>query len=516
MRVVVLGAAAVAAAALVAVGVAGSQAVLPTGHVGAVGPQVRAAVHRPPETIHRVRPRGTNAWRLAKPALAGQIQGYATAVSALPGQAVGLRVSTTARRFRVRAFRFGWYRGGAAHLVWRSGWLPGERQAGSTFSDYETRTVVANWHRSATISTVGWTPGVYLLQLIASTGWQYDVPLVVRSPSVQGRVVLVAPVATWQAYNTWGGYSLYQGAGGDRPAFAVSFDRPFAAPGHADLLYGVVPVVVEAERLGIPLAYRTDLDLTGRRSLAGARAYVSMGHDEYWTPSMRRAVLWARSRGTNLAFLGADTEYWRIRLGPAATGSRRVVVGYRWSYPQDPLYVRGSGRATAPFGYPPLPRPEEALTGLRYECYPVDAAYRVTSPRWWGYAGTRVHAGSSFAHLVGIEADGVHPGPATPRPMQVLSDSPYSCLGTATSAQSVYYTSASGAGVFNAGTLRWTCALHRRCGDVTVSRAAARFTRRVTANVLRVFATGPAGRTHPTIDNLGGYQLGAGWTAPAG
>ena len=46
-------------------------------------------------------------------------------------------------------------------------------------------------------------------------------------PELTGRVVLVAPVNTWQAYNQWGGYSLYHGPSGDRRAWAVSFDRPY-------------------------------------------------------------------------------------------------------------------------------------------------------------------------------------------------------------------------------------------------------------------------------------------------
>ncbi len=518
MRAVGLGGIALVAAVVVGAGVVSSHASAPTTHrrasthvggrllPGAVGQRVAGATrttarHRP------VRLRGTKAWRISKPAYDGQIEGYATSISADPGQPVALRVSTTASRFRVKAFRFGWYRGGQARLVWASRWLPGEQQPGPTFSDYGTRTVVADWHDSASLHTSGWAPGVYLLRLVASTGWQYDVPLILRSPTVRGRVVLVAPVATWQAYNAWGGYSLYHGPADDRRAWAVSFDRPFQAPGHSDLFYGVVPVVVQAARRGIPLAFRTDLDLTGARSLAGARAYVSMGHDEYWTPTMRKVVLHARDRGTNLVFLGADTEWWRIRLASSPTGPQRVVVGYRWDYGLDPVISRKPGLTTGPFDYPPVPRPEEALTGLRYECYPVDAAYRVVSPRWWGFAGTHVHAGTRFPHLVGIEADRVYPTAAMPRPMQVLSSSGFRCRGKPTSSQSVYYTTTSGAGVFNAGTLRWTCALHRSCGVVTVSRATERFARRVTANVLRAFARGPAGRAHPARTNLDRFAL---------
>ena len=43
-------------------------------------------------------------------------------------------------------------------------------------------------------------------------------PYVVTSPSAAGTVALVAPITTWQAYNAWGGYSLYAGANGDSPS----------------------------------------------------------------------------------------------------------------------------------------------------------------------------------------------------------------------------------------------------------------------------------------------------------
>jgi hypothetical protein len=231
---------------------------------------------------------------------------------------------------------------------------------------------------------------------------------------------------------------------------------------------------------------------------------------------MRRAVMTARRHGTNLIFLGADTEFWRIRLSGSAVGPGRIVTGYRWDYPVDPMRLRHPALSTAPFGYPPDPRPEEALTGERYECYPVDAPYTVSSPHWWGFAGAGVHAGEQFPRLVGIEADRVYPSPGTPRPLQILSYTRYSCLGVETSAESVYFTTRSGAGVFNVGTLRWTCALVKHgCGAYPVDAATERFVRRVTGNVMRVFARGPAGRAHPAQANVGHYYLPATHTVPA-
>ncbi len=314
----------------------------------------------------------------------------------------------------------------------------------------------------------------------------------------------MAPVTTWQAYNDWGGYSLYVGPPGDRRSWAVSFDRPYPAPGAGEMRFGVAPVVVAAERLGIPLAYLTTIDVDRRAdALVGARAYVSMGHDEYWTRATRRHVEQARDRGTNLLFLGANTMYWRIRLADTGERAGRTITGYRIDAARDPA---PPSLRTGMWRAPPDPRPENAVTGMEYECFPVDEPFRVVSPGWWGFAGTHVRQGEQFDHLVGVEADRVYPVPGTPRPLQVLAHVSYGCRGIATSAEASYYTWRSGAAVLDLGTLQWTCALAHRC-RAQMGQRTVRFVNRVTANVLRAFARGPAGRRHPAHDNVSRFSL---------
>jgi predicted RNA polymerase sigma factor len=55
--------------------------------------------------------------------------------------------------------------------------------------------------------------------------------------------------------------------------------------------------------------------------------------------------------------------------------------------------------------------------------------------------------------------------------------------------------------VFNAGTMRWVASFGApyRFG---LDRHTSDFTRRVTANLLRAFADGPAAAKHPAHDNL--------------
>jgi hypothetical protein len=441
---------------------------------------------------------GSGDWRLERSAFGGrQIEAYTTHASGIPGTRVGLKVSTRAGHFRVRAYRIGAYPGGWGTLVWQSGVHPGG-----------TRTVVARWRRDLTVDTAGWLPGYYVFKLQTGSGWDTQVPYIVSSESAAGTVALVAPVTTWQAYNTWGGYSLYEGPDGDRRSWAVSFDRPYTgAPGANDYRTAALPIVVRAEQLGIPLSYFTNVDFDARPGvLKGARGYASLGHDEYWTPAMRDEVLGARDSGTNLAFLGANTMYWRIRLADRATGPDRVVVGYRHDAWVDPLREQDSAQTTARFRDPPAARPESELVGMQYECFPVDTDYRVVSPAWWGFRGTGLRYGDTVSGLVGPEADRVYPARSTPRPMQILSHSAYDCRGVTTSSQSVYYTTPSGAGVFAAGTLRWGCALLDAC-DRPLGERASRFVAIVTGNLLRTFATGPSGRRHPARDNLAEFDL---------
>ena len=87
------------------------------------------------------------------------------------------------------------------------------------------------------------------------------------------------------------------------------------------------------------------------------------------------------------------------------------------------------------------------------------------------------------------------------RPIQVLSHSPLVCNGKRSFGDSAYYTHAGGAGVFNAGTMRWVEAIF---GDQPhgIGAAASGFVQQVTVNVLRAFADGPAAARYPAHDNL--------------
>jgi hypothetical protein len=452
---------------------------------------------------------GTTAWRIPRGADTTVVEGYADRSSVLPGEPFRLYVSTPAARWTVAAYRMGWYAGAEGRLVWRASGLPGGTQRAPVVDS--RRTVEAGWRPSLTVPTLGWLPGDYLLLLTTPSGGAHYVPIVVRSPSVAGRVVLLNAVLTWEAYNVWGGYSLYGGPSGtfaDR-SLAVSFDRPYDGDGAVKFLAFEQPVVAEAERLGVPVAYETSVDVaTDPGVLTGAAAVVSMGHDEYWTESERAAVLAARDAGTNLAFLGANAEYWRVRLGATSVGPDRLVVGYK-DASLDPVAATGEPDVTTRFRDGPRPEPESELTGLQYECFPAAGAYVVIRPDFWLFAGTGARAGTALPGLVGVEIDRAYPLPTTPRPLDVVAHSPVSCDGVATYSDSAYYVAPSGAGVFATGTMRWTCALAGHCRSHGVDDATIGFTRRVTDNLLRAFATPRDGAAHRAYGDLAALRESA-------
>ncbi|HET9657049.1 MAG TPA: N,N-dimethylformamidase beta subunit family domain-containing protein [Kineosporiaceae bacterium] len=469
---------------------------------------------------------GTRAWW---PSVAGDrpgVEAFTDRVSVRPGDKVGLYVDADGP-VSLTALRIGWYAGAGSRQIWQGPAVAHKQPAKATLSQpladlggmKGTRAIVAPWQLTTLLDTAGWPEGRYLIR-VERGGAVRVVPLTVRSADAHGRVLLVAATMTWQAYNLWGGASLYEGGSdesfGNR-SFAVSYDRPYAdgyGAGHYfshDL--GLDQV---AEQDAIPLAWTTDYDLAQNpKLLDGATAIVFGGHAEYWTGSERDSVTAAVAKGSNLAIFGANTAYWRVRLAGREVGlpgqpdrrnaEPRLVVGAK-SSSLDPLAAGDPAGAMARFRDKPAPRPEEALTGMRYDCFPAEAALTVSDANWWGWAGTGLKNGDTLPKVVAPESDRVYPAPDLPHPMQVVAYTKFSCRGNQTAQTSVYWVAPSGAGVFVAGTMNWPCAARALCTLPGQDRAETVMTR-VTRNILVAFAIPQVGRAKPPADNVGQFWL---------
>ena len=457
---------------------------------------------------------GTNDWRLPatvrsseQDSPTGWIEGYADAASVQYGHTLTLFVDTPAATFTVQAYRMGWYGGAQGRLVWTSAATPGGRQLVATY-DRQIGMSEAPWHSSLTVPvTPQWPPGQYLLKLVSDAGGSHYVPLTVRDDRAAGGLMVVSAVTTWQAYNPWGGCSLYACSADRRHdrAQVVSFNRPYSHQYHrgsADFLDHELPLVTLVEQLGIDTSYVTDLDLHSQPDLVNdRRGVITLGHDEYYSTTMRDALESAVARGVNLAFLGANAVYRHIRMQPDASGRPdRQMVNYREQ--TDPGAVADSQQATVQWRNAPLRRPEATLIGVQYGCAGVRAPMRLVNTANWVFANTGAGNNQQIDNLVGVEFDELAPRSFTPESLEVLAASPVRCRGLQYQHVMSYYSNAAGAGVFATGTINWICAIDGSCASLEASSVV----RGVTANVLLEFAQGPAGRAHPSVANSARYR----------
>ena len=466
---------------------------------------------------------GTSAWRIedrvpkgGDKLRDGWLEGYADSTSARPGQDVVLRVACDAPSWHVEAYRMGWYGGDMARLVWQSDEIDAQWQL-TTSADRETKMFRAEWDPSLTIAIDDdWPPGSYLLKLVSSTDRHHYVPLTVRRDDAVGGLCVVSAVTTWQAYNPWGGCTLYECFEDSGRSEVVSFDRPYARTynwGSADFLTHELPLISLIEELGLDCTYVTDIDLHTASSgdtedsldrlLAGRTALLTTGHDEYYSTPMRTTLEEARDRGVNLAFFGANAVYRHIRLEPNAEGlPHRQMPNYRLAG-TDPITETEPEQATVQWRNKPLVRPESELIGVQYFAAGVTGTLTIVTPDNWIFEGTGVKRGSKFRRLIDIEVDGLGPESVEPDSLEVLASSPIAFKDSVYEHAMTYYSTESGAGVFATGTIGWINALDREVWD---DERTTEFVRRSTSNVLRAFATGPAGEPHPSRPNADRYR----------
>jgi hypothetical protein len=460
---------------------------------------------------------GTPDWDLTDPAEAHEIEGYASKTSVNGGEPIDLFVHTIAARYTIEVFRMGWYGGAGARQVAGPIERPGIAQDVPS-PDPVTGLVECAWREPYRLETRdaggAWTTGVYLARLTTSAGprKQSFIVLVVRDDERPAPIVFQSSVTTFAAYNNWGGKSLYAFNSGYAPARKVSFDRPYATnpygvrlDGASDFLrrweYNAVRFL---ERENYDLTYVTDVDTHQRAVPGGARIFLSVGHDEYWSWPMREHVESARDRGVHLAFLGADACFWQIRLEPGSRGGvDRTIVAYKEAAGDlDPLALDGQPQnnrlITGRWRDRPTSRPEERLIGVMYAADPVDADIIVSDAAHWVFAGTGLRNGDALRGLLGYEVDASYGGgPAT---LERLAHSPFLDQGgpAEKTRQTRYsdmtiYTAESGALVFATGSIQWSWGLDGYNSpawhSLRVSEAAQQMTRNVLSRMLQGVAT---------------------------
>jgi len=453
---------------------------------------------------------GSSAWQLTNTAddVSKQIKGYASSASVLQGGSLTLYVTVNpAQTYSIDVYRIGWYGGLGGRLELHAGPLTGMSQAACP-PDPTTGLIACNWTPGYTMPIpTSWTSGVYMAVLSNAAGFQNYVNFVVRD----GRpapFLLKRSMNTAQAYNNYPndgvtGKSLYEynsygpnTIAGTTRAVKVSFDRPFNDDGSGDFLSWEVQFVRWVEASGYDVTYTTDVDTHANGAeLLRHQAFLSIGHDEYWSNEMYNAAQAARDAGVNLAFFGANPVYWQVRFAPSAAGvANRVIVCYK-NASIDP--VQGP-TTTVSWRDPPVNRPEQGLVGVMFTNETqglVNVPYVVKNSSNWVYTNTGFKDGDSVPDLVGYEVDrymATYPAAATNQVL--LSQSPYTSEGNGPDyGNSSIYQAPSSAWVFATGTMSWSWALD---SFATSNQPDARI-QQATTNVLNAFLIGA-----PTVHDL--------------
>src|SRR5205807_1276164 len=138
--------------------------------------------------------------------------------------------------------------------------------------------------------------------------------------------------STWQAYNQWGGNSLYAGSPAGR-AYKVSYNRPLTIDSvgggggdYSSPLHSEYPMIRWLEANGYNVSYSTDVD-TDRRGaeLREHKVFLSVGHDEYWSGQQRANVEAAVPMTVSAA--DAGFRFWRQTSVAKLTGSTTATMG---------------------------------------------------------------------------------------------------------------------------------------------------------------------------------------------
>jgi hypothetical protein len=425
------------------------------------------------------------------------IQGFATDISVNKGTTVRFKVKTTANAYRLDIYRIGYYAGlGARKMatVNPSASLPQSQPACIDQSSTTGLVDCGNWAESASWAVPSTAvSGIYFAKLVRTdNGGASHVMFVVRDDASTSAMLFQTSDTTWQAYNSYGGNSLYQGSPIGR-AYKVSYNRPFTTrgttPESRDFVWANEwPMVKWMEANGYDVTYTTGVDSDRRGQLIkNHKVFLSVGHDEYWSGPQRANVEAARDAGVNLAFLSGNAVFWKTRWETSVDGSGtpyRTLVTYKETKVNAKVDPAGATMWTGtwrdPRFSPPADggRPENALMGTMFQVQGTTADMKVPEAdgkmRLWRNTSLATLAAGATATLtgevLGYEFDedvdnGSRPDGLIRLSTTTLNVAEYLVDYGSTVAPGVsthnltMYRATSGALVFGAGTIQWAWGL---------------------------------------------------------
>ena len=425
------------------------------------------------------------------------VQGWFDTTSATCGDQVGLHISGNGAPVKIKVYRMGYYNGDGARLITDTTTKAIPDYGVSEISPAPESTVTTRWPVAWTFKISGETPpGQYLIRLDDSVGASTFVPLTVSDLEAKSSITFISSVLTWQAYNQWGGYSLYKGPNGRRNtrSTVASFDRPYDGDGSGQFRYMEFPVLKLAEKLGIDLNYITDINLDKNpESLLDTGSILYGGHGEYWTTNMRAAIRAAVQRGVNFVSLGGNASYGRPRL---QANDRQMVM---WRSSRSDPNRNDPNLATTGWRQTPILRPESKLLGAQYVGLGVDGDYTIPHRDRWPFT-TMTHP-DLLKNIVGREVDS--PLYSIGPPVETLATSSITFHNKPITVMATYYTNSKNAGIIDISTNGWVCAIDDVCPwHPAISPETQLDARLITEEILKGLTRGPLGVWRPAIIDI--------------
>lgn len=420
---------------------------------------------------------GTRDWLTSNFADQNDLAIWAAPYAITAGDTLSVFIHSTSSPLAVAVFRLGWYGGSGARLHWTQDSVDANPQPACAAA--YPGPVECRWTRTLRIRVAPtWASGIYLIKATNRAGKSGFYPFVVRSRNSREFVVVV-PQLTWQAYNAFGGSSLYTVGPDGHLGHVVSFERPYAFRGGAGYLYGVgysndASTLMWLEREGFDVSYVSDEDVPaiGGDLPLPQKGLIFIGHDEYWTMDEFTSVLKLRDRGYHLAFMAGNSGYWRVRLSPGTITGERSGVVTCYKDTTDPGAATPLDRTTT---FRSLGFPENSVVGAMYVQHAYGGPFPLVaadSPPGSNGAQFLVNAGlrpydtipgiltshvSGWPAPLSLEGDQLVANGRTPTGIQVLFRAPYTG-GVVTPVgvfETTFYVAGSGAGVFDAGINEW-------------------------------------------------------------
>src|SRR5262245_10291728 len=412
---------------------------------------------------------GSPDWELTQVALNREIEGYASRASVGRGEHIQLFVNTADPTYTIDVLRMGWYGGLGARRILPTINGVGMMQAIPT-PDPVTGLVECNWISSCMITTSSptdpteWPSGVYLAKLTGASGKQSYIVFAIRDDPRASAILCLCATNTYQAYNNWGGKSLYDFNSTGPRAAKVSYNRPYAINPYGTQLDGAgdflrrweYNMVRFLEREGYDVAYTTDVDAhMSAQALLLHKGLLIVGHNEYWSWGMRQNIIAARDAGVGLGFFAANNCFWQIRYEQSsATGDvNRTIVCYK-DTTTDPYALDTDSSndrfVTVQWHDAPVNLPEGAFIGVQYAGEPGDGGdIVIENAASWVCSNTGLQNGDHLLGLLGYEVDAETGN--QPAGTQRIAHSPVP--NASSMADMTVYTAASGAIVFATGSM---------------------------------------------------------------